>query len=180
MMQSFRGAGSLPRMRASLDADPTLAMRTLDLIDLALLVVHRAGRVVLANDRGETLLRSLGGTLDRVPASIASLLEEPRATVEVKAAGARHWLTAAPLDGEDLVLVTAVEAAPLGLGAYGLSPREREIAELAGRGLSNEEISRAAGITVGTVKQYLNRIFVAMGLTRRAQLIVRLHEARSP
>jgi DNA-binding CsgD family transcriptional regulator len=165
-------------MRVSFDADPELAWRALDRLDLALLVCERRpARVVLANERGARLLRELGGSLEQLPSLLTSLVA--RGDTELEAAGMRFSSTS--LDDDELVLVTATmgtAAAPL--SGYRLSPREREIALLAGRGLSNGEIADAAGITVGTVKQYLNRIFVAMGLKRRSQLIVRLHEALVP
>jgi RNA polymerase sigma factor (sigma-70 family) len=40
-----------------------------------------------------------------------------------------------------------------------LSPREREVALLIARNLSNKEIARALGLSEGTVKQHAHNIF---------------------
>jgi DNA-binding CsgD family transcriptional regulator len=170
-------------MRTSLDtaADPTLAYRALDLIDLALVVWNRdRGRVVLANDRGARLLRAAGGTVDDPPAPLGGMLtacDDAPAHGEIVLDGARFALTATRIQdgsGDALVLFTASPAPSSDdfAGRYGLSPRERDIVERVCRGLSNDEIARATRLTVGTVKQYLNRIFAAVGVHSRAQLIV--------
>ena len=170
-------------MRTSLDtaADPTLAYRALDLIDLALVVWNRdTARVVLANDRGARLLRAAGGTITRPPGPLGRMLadcDEAPAHGEITIEGARYALTATRIaDGasDALVLFTASPAPSSDdfAGRYKLSPRERDIVERVCRGLSNDEIARATRLTVGTVKQYLNRIFAAVGVHSRAQLIV--------
>lgn len=171
-------------MRTSLDtaADPTLAYRALDLIDLALVVWNRDRRqVVLANDRGARILRAAGGTVAHPPAPLGRLVTDcDRGPVhgELTVGGARFALTATRIadgaDGDALVLFTASPApTPEDFaGRYGLTRRERDIVERVCRGLSNDEIARATRLTVGTVKQYLNRIFAAVGVHSRAQLIV--------
>ena len=51
---------------------------------------------------------------------------------------------------------------------------EREIARPGGEGLANEEIGRRLRKSVKTVKGQLTSIFRKIGVTGRAQLIVRL------
>lgn len=57
--------------------------------------------------------------------------------------------------------------------AEGLTPREREVAALAARGLRNREIGARLFISPRTVKTHLAHIFARLGITRRAQLMRR-------
>jgi FixJ family two-component response regulator len=43
-----------------------------------------------------------------------------------------------------------------------LSPREREIALLVARGMTNKQIARELGLTPGTVAQHLHRTFLKL------------------
>jgi DNA-binding CsgD family transcriptional regulator len=51
----------------------------------------------------------------------------------------------------------------------GLTPRERDVALLVELNLSNEEIARKLGITVGTVKTHVHKILLKHGLTPRSR-----------
>jgi DNA-binding NarL/FixJ family response regulator len=53
-----------------------------------------------------------------------------------------------------------------------LSAREREIAFLVGRGLSNKEVARELGLSPGTVKTHLHSIFVKLGERNRSRLAI--------
>jgi DNA-binding NarL/FixJ family response regulator len=61
-------------------------------------------------------------------------------------------------------------ATPDGAAAASLSPREREIASLANRGLSNLEIARELSISHKTVEKHLASVFGKLGITSRRQL----------
>jgi len=50
-----------------------------------------------------------------------------------------------------------------------LTPRERDVLELLGRGLSNKRIAQALDITEGTVKSYLRQLFPKIRVTDRLQ-----------
>ena len=52
-----------------------------------------------------------------------------------------------------------------------LTPREREVAELAAKGLHNSEIAAALTISEHTVKQHLKNAFQKMNIDRRSRLI---------
>ncbi len=52
-----------------------------------------------------------------------------------------------------------------------LSPREREVATLVARGLSNKEVARELGLSSGTVKIHLHNIFQKLGAKSRYGLI---------
>jgi LuxR family maltose regulon positive regulatory protein len=56
-----------------------------------------------------------------------------------------------------------------------LDAREREILGMVGVGLLNREIGQRLGLTEGTVKWYLQRIFDKLGIRRRSQAV---HRAR--
>ncbi len=62
---------------------------------------------------------------------------------------------------------TAATPAPGGIEA--LTPRQQQVLALLGRGLANKEIAAEIGITVGTVKIYLNAIYRALGVRNRTQ-----------
>ncbi len=48
-----------------------------------------------------------------------------------------------------------------------LSPREREVALLVARGLTNKEVARELGLCDGTVKIHLHNIFQKLGAKSR-------------
>lgn len=58
-----------------------------------------------------------------------------------------------------------------------LSERELDVARGVGQGLSNAEIATATYISVATVKAYVSRLLVKLGLTNRVQLALLVHEA---
>jgi non-specific serine/threonine protein kinase len=64
-----------------------------------------------------------------------------------------------------------VQSPPL-TGANVLSPREREVAALIARGLSNREVGAALGITEKTAANHLEHIMTKLDLRSRAQVAV--------
>ncbi len=72
----------------------------------------------------------------------------------------------APIDPR--VTRALLPAAPSeGGAAVRLSPREREVLTLVGRGMANKQVARALGITERTVKVHLNSVFRQLGVTDR-------------
>ncbi|SMY11868.1 response regulator transcription factor [Brevibacterium jeotgali] len=59
-----------------------------------------------------------------------------------------------------------------------LSPRQREVAELVGHGLTNAAIAERLCVTEMTVKKYISRIFEATGMTNRSMLAVAVQPPR--
>lgn len=73
------------------------------------------------------------------------------------------------------ILQRALDIARHGGGAVhtplgGLAPREKLIAQLVSRGLRNKEIAHELGMTEGTVKIYLHRIYEKLGIENRVEL----------
>ncbi len=52
-----------------------------------------------------------------------------------------------------------------------LSPRDLEIARLAASGLADHEIAEGLFLTINTVKTHLKRVYEALGVHNRAQLV---------
>jgi DNA-binding CsgD family transcriptional regulator len=91
----------------------------------------------------------------------------------IEAALALYRSCGAAYDVRRLAAETPVDtptfAAPDG-AAVSLSPREREIASLANRGLSNLEIARELSISHKTVEKHLASVFGKLGISSRRQL----------
>ncbi|HEV2920927.1 MAG TPA: helix-turn-helix transcriptional regulator, partial [Actinomycetota bacterium] len=54
---------------------------------------------------------------------------------------------------------------------YQLTPRERQIARLAGQGLANHEIGARLYLSTHTISYHLHKIYTKLGITSRGQLI---------
>ncbi len=53
-----------------------------------------------------------------------------------------------------------------------LSPREREVATLIGRGLSNRQIADDLSISIATVERHVANIFNKLGVHSRSQVVI--------
>jgi len=51
-----------------------------------------------------------------------------------------------------------------------LTPRQRDVAQLASRGLSNREIAHRLSVSVRTIEGHLYQAFAKLGVTERSQL----------
>ena len=58
-----------------------------------------------------------------------------------------------------------------------LTAREREVLELLARGLANDDIAERLGITSKTVRNQVSALFDKLGVSSRAQAIVKAREA---
>lgn len=59
-----------------------------------------------------------------------------------------------------------------------ITPREREVLTLIGKGLNNAEIQAALFISRGTLKTHVGHLLAKLGARDRSQLIIAAHEAR--
>ena len=57
-----------------------------------------------------------------------------------------------------------------------LTPRQREVAELLVRGLTNREIGDVLGIRMGTVKNYVEAILSVLEVSNRTEAVLALVE----
>jgi ATP/maltotriose-dependent transcriptional regulator MalT len=166
---SYRDAGDREGMARCLDGWARLAACG----GLAAHAVRLAGAAVA--------LRSATGTALPVQERIAfeRHTAAARATLGVQAADAA-WaagqsLTPAQAAAEALALpewanLDRPEAAPVRTNP--LTPREREVAALVARGLSNRAIAQELVITEATAERHIGNVFAKLGLTSRAQLAV--------
>ena len=58
-----------------------------------------------------------------------------------------------------------------------LTPREREVLTLVGRGMTNHEIAEHLVLSPLTAKTHVSRLFTKLGARDRAQLVVVAYEA---
>ena len=76
---------------------------------------------------------------------------------------------------------TVAELEPLRLALHGLTPREREVAQLVTRGITNDEIARSLWISRHTVKDHVKAIYAKLDVSSRAELSAKLfHEHIAP
>lgn len=123
------------------------------------------------------------------PVAAADLL--PRTRVRTRSG---CWLTvhASRLTGRSAAAETAVilepahptEIAPLLLNAYGLTPREAEVAQLVLHGVATSGIAATLSISNFTVQQHLKSVFDKVGVGSRrevvAQMFAQQYRTRNP
>jgi DNA-binding CsgD family transcriptional regulator len=63
------------------------------------------------------------------------------------------------------------------LGAVQLSPREREVAQLAASGYTSREVAVRLSISVRTVDNLLQRAYTKLGVRQRDELVAALEHA---
>lgn len=78
--------------------------------------------------------------------------------------------SATPELGQPLLVVRVPAGATSSISLRALTPREREVAALIADGLSNKEIARTLGITLGTAKHYVHKILEKTGLSGRVAI----------
>lgn len=59
-----------------------------------------------------------------------------------------------------------------------ITPRERQVIELVSKGYTNKDIANELFLSEGTIKLYLNKIFLKCGVKNRCDLAVKTVEDR--
>jgi DNA-binding CsgD family transcriptional regulator len=167
------------------------------------LVLDGSGTVVLHNAAAERRLEELGDLQamwrEELPAPIWTVLgalkralkpetdRELNSSPYLRVRGrSGRWLTLQASrtepthtrPAESMVIIAPAgpkEVMRLTASGYGLSPREQEVVELAVRGASTREISRALYISEYTVKDHLKNIFGKVGVRGRRALVKQLY-----
>ena len=126
---------------------------------------------------------SVAGRARRIASGSPDAADAPAlARARVQGASGR-WLLVhgSALEGDESGRIAVViepaqppEIAPLIVAAYGLSQRERQIVELAVRGLSTKDIAGSLFLSPYTVQDYLKSVFEKVGVRSRRELVSRL------
>jgi two-component system nitrate/nitrite response regulator NarL len=175
----FRPVG---RVTNGLEVDAALAALDPDILVLDLHLPGRSGMEVLRALRGRGDRRKIvfltadiedRALLEAWKLGLDGLVlkyEAPDmliACLEEVARGGR-WVESAMIDRAVANRAAAIRSD----GFAQFSAREREIVDLALTGARNEEIARTLGITTGTVKVHLHRIYEKLGVGSRADLVI--------
>ncbi len=190
LLPAFRaGHHALARFGAQRAALGTV----LDTTDDALVVVGPDGRAVhrtpalarlLAADPARERLEAALAAAGRAPAGAAGAGRdaEQRIATALGAYAVRAARLPAELLGEPGGVLVSIEPlraeAPRRRAladAFGLTPREAEVAEALARRLTNAEIARALGVSARTADHHTERVLAKLGVRSRRDVAERLH-----
>jgi DNA-binding NarL/FixJ family response regulator len=133
------------------------------------LVLHARRDQIVPYEEGQLMAALIPGaefvTLDS--ANHVILADEP-AWPQLVAALRRFLPAPEPIDAND-------DAS--GVSFATLTEREQELLDLIAQGIGNDTIARRLAISPKTVRNHINRIFSKLGVTSRAEAIVRAREA---
>lgn len=73
--------------------------------------------------------------------------------------------------GQPMVVLRVPEHTPMLPGFENLTPREREVAALVARGLTNRDIAAALTISLATAKDHVHRVITKTGVSGRSGVI---------
>lgn len=167
--------------------DATLAIEALGDLDIGIVVCTRAlDRILFANEAAPRQLHELWSpvvhpalrvaiTTSRERESLAGPFT-PAVPVQLPS-GRRLFVRTRPLGARSLLVTLTSEVMreralyELLHQRFHLSVREQQLIALLRAGYSNEQIGRDLGISVGTVKQYMNRMFKTFDVHSRGALV---------
>jgi DNA-binding CsgD family transcriptional regulator len=151
-----------------------------------LIVIDAHGEVHALSESATGWLQELDEGAGELPAAVLSTAKAARGAgpgetptrLRVRTAAGR-WVVlhgSRMADASDQVTVIIALATPLDvvallLGAYGLTAREREVADLVLRGQSTAQVSAALFIAPYTVQDHLKAIFEKVGVHSRKDLM---------
>ena len=175
---------SLIQERAARLALPAAGVRAATARAAVLLAAGQPGAAAELAARAAADADTAHATLDAIHARLvagpalaaenpeAGVTELQRAGADSAAGGARKLRDAAARELRRLGvrLPAAVQRAGAAAGMAQLTPREREIVELAAAGRTNKEIAAALFLSQKTVESHLSRIFPKLGVRSRVEL----------
>jgi DNA-binding CsgD family transcriptional regulator len=165
-----------------------LAMQVLEALDDGLIVCARTGEVSFANRTARSILDLFGGAGVCLPPLLHRALLDPDvsrdrgwsvATVVLAAPGGRRvYVKQKPLQDAQLLLLhlragvrRENELRELLTRSHGLSPRECDLVLLMRSGLRNHAIAQDMKVSLGTVKYYASKVYSALEVGGRTELI---------
>ncbi|MBL7520663.1 hypothetical protein I6A84_21885 [Frankia sp. CNm7] len=152
-----------------------------------LLLVTARGEIESVTDDGRAWLAALDdrGRLPSVVRSIAVAAATGNGLARAALpARDHHWvvLHGSPMPGGDppAIAIIIEGARPVVVseviaGAYGLTPREREVIGLAAQGRSTRQMATVLGISPFTAQDHLKAVFTKTGVRTRAELVATLY-----
>jgi pimeloyl-ACP methyl ester carboxylesterase/DNA-binding CsgD family transcriptional regulator len=167
----FRDATTPAIARATLRESSAIDVTgVLPSITCPVLVLHRAGATVLPIESSRELVASLpDARLDVLPGTSASLfLEDPeRVADRIAAFVVDPDGSGGPIAGDSRT-ARVPEGTRIDAPATLLTAREREVLAALVRGLTNDEIAGALGISVNTVERHASSIYRKVDVPSRA------------
>ncbi len=142
--------------------------------------------IALPGMDGFQALEAIRGEFPAVPTVLVSASERASDARKALDGGAAGFI---PKSTRGKVLVGALQLVLAG-GVYvppelmetgssttlALTPRQEEVLRLLARGLTNKDIARVLGISEGTVKTHVLRVYEALEVTNRTEAAMRMHE----
>ena len=173
-------------IRTSMRFDAARRVTGADAPGLILLGPDNGVELITPPARG--LLDALNSGPGEVPAALLALASflrsgrgDPASGAVVTAPSAAGWLTLhASLPGADgrvavvIERATGMQSAALRLEAHGATAREREVATMLARGLTNAEIADALVLSQHTVSDHVKNLFEKVGVSTRQELVARV------
>ena len=165
----------LTLLRAALDAPQAVEGPP------GLLLVAADGEVAGTTDAAAAWLEAIDDR-GRIPSAVQAVVAAAAVHGTARAAlPARdgRWvvLHGSPVHGDQGAVSVIVEGARPALlseviaGAYGFTPREREVTALAAQGRSTKHIAAALGISPFTVQDHLKAVYLKAGVQSRGELV---------
>jgi len=160
-----------------------------------LIIVGSDNAVELMTPPARELIDALGSNAlnyqdGSLPATVLSLASFARASRHHSEAGSNAvtvpspagWITlhaskAGPADDSVAIVLeraSGPQSATLRLEMHGVTPREREVATLLARGLSNTEIAAALVLSPHTVQDHVKSLFEKLNVSSRQELVARV------
>jgi DNA-binding CsgD family transcriptional regulator len=183
-----RVAGSIASaIRASLRFDAARRVTGTDVPGLVVLDGSNEVEVITPPARELLDAMDTGGDVPSPLLSLAAHLRSHRASAlsakgaVVTAPSAAGWLTlhASRPDPSDRVAIvieraSGSQSAAVRLEAHGATTREREVATLLARGLTNAEIARALVLSLYTVNDHVKSLFEKVGVATQQEFVARI------